>query len=44
MIKSISDSVTKELALGNDRFKSEIEVLYGRRVTQGKSGRPRRTG
>ena len=44
MIKSISDSVKKELAWGNDRFKGEIEVLYGRRVTQGKSGRPRRAG
>ena len=40
MVKNIRDSVQKELALGNDRFKREIEALYGRRVVQAKNGRP----
>lgn len=44
MTKSIRDSVIKELALGDDQFKREIENLYGRRVTQVKSGRPRGVG
>jgi hypothetical protein len=35
--------VQKELALGNDRFKREIEALYGRRVVQAKGGRPMRS-
>ena len=43
MIKNIRDSVQKEMALGNDRFKCEIEALYGRRVVQAKGGRPMRS-
>jgi putative transposase len=43
MVENIRDSVQKELALGNDRFKREIEALYGRRVVPAKSGRPVRS-
>ena len=43
-VKSIRDAVQKDLALGSDRFKREIEVLYGRRVSQDKAGRPIKGG
>lgn len=39
LLTDIHDSVVKGLALGNDRFKKEIEALSGRRVTEGKKGR-----
>lgn len=40
LIEDIRQSVNSGLALGNDHFKDEIEKLYCRRVTKGKSGRP----
>ena len=43
-VKSIRDAVQKDLALGSDRFKREIEALYGRRVSQDKAGRPIKGG
>lgn len=40
LVTEIRDSVNKGLALGSDRFKEEIEALYGRRVSEGRMGRP----
>jgi putative transposase len=40
LIDDIRKSLNSGLALGNDYFKDEIEKLYSRRVTEGKSGRP----
>jgi putative transposase len=37
-LKKIRDSVNKGLALGNERFKQEIEGLTGRRVTEMRRG------
>jgi len=42
LLKNVRDSVNKGLALGNERFKQEIELLYGRRVRPAKMGRPRK--
>ena len=42
LITDIRDAVNKGLALGNDRFKDEIELLYGCRARPGKRGRPTR--
>jgi putative transposase len=39
-ISEIANSSNSGLALGSDMFKSQIEELYGRRVTVGKRGRP----
>ncbi len=41
-LKTIRDSVNKGLALGNDRFKREIEHMPGRRVTPEKRGPKKR--
>ena len=41
LIVDIRQAVNKGLALGNDRFKNEIERLCGRRVRQAKMGRPK---
>jgi putative transposase len=41
LIKDIRLAVNKGLALGDERFKDEIEQLYNRRVRQAKMGRPR---
>lgn len=41
LITDIRAAVNKGLALGNDRFKDEIESLYERRVRSAKMGRPR---
>ena len=41
LIKDIRLAVNKGLALGEERFKEEIEQLYGRRVRPAKMGRPR---
>ncbi len=38
MLDEIRESTNKGLALGNDRFKQQVEVLTGRRVTQMKPG------
>ena len=40
LLSDIRLALNKGLALGNERFKSEIETLSGRRVTDGKRGRP----
>jgi len=40
LLEEIRQAVNKGLALGNDRFKAEIERLTGRRVTSKKMGRP----
>jgi len=39
-LKEIRDSTNKGLAIGHSRFKNEIEMLTGRRVTAKKRGRP----
>lgn len=41
LLDQIRSSANQGLALGNDRFKDEIEVLYGRRVKPAKIGRPK---
>lgn len=38
MLKEIRTSTNKGMALGNQRFKDEVEALSGRRVTPGKRG------
>ena len=43
LLSEIRDSVNKGLVLGNDRFKDEVEKLYGRRVRPAKMGRPRKS-
>ncbi len=42
LLDDIRSAVNKGLALGNERFKQEIEVLYGRRLKPAKMGRPRK--
>ncbi len=42
LLKEIRDSVNKGLALGNERFTTQIEALTKRRVTPRKAGRPRK--
>ena len=42
LLEQIRETVNKGLALGNDRFKDEIEELYGRRVKPAKMGRPKK--
>ena len=39
-LTKIRENTNKGLALGNDRFKEEIEALTGRRVKAKKRGRP----
>ncbi len=41
MLRDVRDSVNKGLALGNERFKDDVEQLCGRRVRPAKMGRPR---
>jgi len=40
LLEDIRQSVNKGMALGNERFKEDIERLIARRVTVGKRGRP----
>lgn len=40
LLKDIRGNTNKGLAIGNDRFKQQIEMLTGRRVSSGKRGRP----
>jgi putative transposase len=40
LIDDIRLSLNKGLALGNEHFKTEIEALCGRRVVEGRRGRP----
>ena len=42
LLKEIRESVNKGLALGNERFTTEIEALTGRRITPRKAGRPKK--
>jgi len=42
LLEEIRNSVNGGLALGKERFKDEIEALYGRRVRPAKMGRPRK--
>lgn len=42
MVSDIREATQKGLAIGNERFKREIELNLGRRVTAGKMGRPRK--
>jgi putative transposase len=43
LISEIRSATNGNYALGNDRFKSEIEQMVKRRVTKGKPGRPAKT-
>ena len=43
LLEQIRSSVNQGLALGNRRFKEEIELLYGRRVQPAKMGRPQKS-
>jgi putative transposase len=43
LLEQIRGSVNKGLALGNDRFKDEIEKLFGRRVKPANMGRPKKS-
>jgi putative transposase len=40
MIEDIRNSINRGLALRSSKFKDEIEFLTGRRMNQGKRGRP----
>ena len=40
LLDDIRKAVNKGMALGNERFKEEIETLSARRVSEGKRGRP----
>jgi putative transposase len=42
LVKKIRESINKGLALGDERFASQIEALTNRRVTARKPGRPRK--
>jgi putative transposase len=39
-LKEIRDNTRKGMAVGNDRFKEELELLTGRRLKSKKRGRP----
>jgi REP-associated tyrosine transposase len=43
LITQIRGMVNKGLALGNERFKDEVELLYRRRVRPAKMGRPKKS-
>ena len=40
LLEEIRQTVNKSMALGNERFKADVESLTGRRVTAKKMGRP----
>tara|TARA_R110002072_G_scaffold118428_1_gene250044 strand:- start:4639 stop:5325 length:687 start_codon:yes stop_codon:yes gene_type:complete len=42
LLEQIRSSVNKGMALGNDRFKEELETLYGQRVRPATMGRPKK--
>ena len=44
VIDEIRHTINGNYALGSERFKEEIYQALGRRVTPGKSGRPRKKG
>lgn len=41
LLTDVREALNKGLALGSERFRGEVEVLYGRRVKPGKMGRPK---
>ena len=41
MITNIRDATNGNFALGNDKFKDQIETMLNRRARPGKSGRPK---
>jgi putative transposase len=41
LLSDIREALNKGLALGRERFRDEVEVLYGRHVKPGKMGRPK---
>jgi len=43
LLEQIHEAVNKGLALGNDRFKDEVEMLYGQRVRPATMGRPKKS-
>ena len=43
LLSDVREALNKGLALGSERFRDEVEVLYGRRVKPGKMGRPKST-
>lgn len=43
LLVQIRGAVNKGLALGNDRFKDNLELSYGRRVRAAKMGRPKKS-
>ncbi len=43
LLEEIRASVNKGLALGNERFKTQIESMTNQRVTARKSGRPKKS-
>ncbi|MDC2889734.1 transposase [Psychrosphaera algicola] len=40
LLHDIREALNKSMALGSERFKLEVETLTGRRVMEGKRGRP----
>lgn len=44
MVDEIRQATNGNFALGNDRFKEEIEAALGRRVQPGRPGRPKKKG
>lgn len=43
-IASFRDHLNRQQPMGNDRFRAAIEAQFGRSLTPGKSGRPRKAG
>ncbi|HEB26690.1 MAG TPA: transposase [Porticoccus sp.] len=43
LITDIRQSINRGLLLGSERFKDEVELLYGRRVKPAKMGRPKKS-
>ncbi len=41
--EEVTLSISKGMALGSDRFKDEVEAIYGRRVKPGVTGRPKKS-
>jgi putative transposase len=43
VVQDIRDATNGNLALGGERFKRQVEMMLGRRVSRGQPGRPRKT-
>ncbi len=43
VVGPIRSATNGNYALGNERFQREVEVVLGRRVKRGQSGRPRKS-